>query len=104
MHGVGPLQMREQHAERFNEVIRFHKIEEDTSHLVAGLTYEELPKFAESVSADVVVMGAISRNRMKRLFIGATAERTLEHLPCDLLIAKPDWFQTPTDISDERAS
>lgn len=97
-------QMREQHAERFNEVIRFHKIEEDASHLVAGLTHEELPEYAESVSADVVVMGAISRNRWKRLFIGATAERTLEHLPCDLLIVKPDWFQMPADISDERAS
>jgi len=97
-------QMREQHAERFNEVIRFHEIEEDASHLVAGLTHEELPEFAESVSADVVVMGAISRNRWKRLFIGATAERTLEHLPCDLLIVKPDWFQMPADISDEKAS
>ena len=97
-------QMREQHAERFNEVIRFHEIEEDASHLVAGPTHEELPEFAESVSADVVVMGAISRNRWKRLFIGATAERTLEHLPCDLLIVKPDWFQMPADISDEKAS
>jgi universal stress protein E len=49
-------------------------------------------------------MGAVSRNRWKRLFIGATAERTLEHLPCDLLIVKPDWFQTPAEISDERAA
>jgi len=26
---------------------------------------------------------------------GAAAERTLEHLPCDLLIVKPDWFESP---------
>jgi universal stress protein E len=49
-------------------------------------------------------MGAISRNRWKRLFIGATAERTLDHLPCDLLIVKPDWFRTPAEISKERAA
>ena len=97
-------QMREQHEKRFNEVIEFHEIEADKCHLVAGLTHEELPDLAESVNADVVVMGAVSRNRWKRLFIGATAERTLEHLPCDLLIVKPDWFQTPSDISDERAA
>jgi universal stress protein E len=97
-------QMREQHEKRFNEVIGFHDIGEDHAHLIAGLTHEELPELAEKVKADVVVMGAVSRNRWKRLFIGATAERTLEHLPCDLLIVKPDWFQTPADISDERAA
>ena len=97
-------QMREQHEKRFNEVVDFHGIDKDKAHLVAGLTHEELPELAGEVSADVVVMGAVSRNRWKRLFIGATAERTLEHLPCDLLIVKPDWFQTPAEISDERAA
>ena len=97
-------QMREQHEKRFNEVIGFHDIGEEQAHLIAGLTHEELPELAEKIGADVVVMGAVSRNRWKRLFIGATAERTLEHLPCDLLIVKPDWFQTPTEISDERAA
>jgi len=97
-------QMREQHQKRFSEVVEFHDIDADKSHLVAGLTHEELPELSGEVSADVVVMGAVSRNRWKRLFIGATAERTLEHLPCDLLIVKPDWFQTPSDISDERAA
>lgn len=97
-------QMREQHEHRFNEVVRFHEIDEDKSHLIAGLTHEELPELAAEVGADVVVMGAVSRNRWKRLFIGATAERTLEHLPCDLLIVKPDWFQTPEEISGERAA
>lgn len=97
-------QMAEQHEKRFNEVIEFHGIDKEKSHLVAGLTHEELPALAEEIEADVVVMGAVSRNRWKRLFIGATAERTLEHLPCDLLIVKPDWFQTPAEISDERAA
>jgi len=98
------IQMREQHEKRFVEVVEFHDIAKDMSHLVAGLTHEELPQLAEDKNAAVVVMGAVSRNRWKRLFIGATAERTLEHLPCDLLIVKPDWFQIPADISDERAA
>lgn len=97
-------QMREQHEKRFREVVGFHGISEEHTHLIAGLTHEELPELAADVGADVVVMGAVSRNRWKRLFIGATAERTLEHLPCDLLIIKPDWFETPAEISDERAA
>ncbi len=97
-------QMHEQHEKRFNEVVNFHGIDASNSHLVAGVTHEELPEFSSSIGADVVVMGAVSRNRWKRLFIGATAERTLEHLPCDLLIVKPDWFQTPAEIADDEAA
>jgi universal stress protein E len=97
-------QMREQHEKCFREITAFHEISDDNSHLIAGLTHEELPALAEKVDATAVVMGAVARNRLKRMFIGATAERVLDHLPCDLLIVKPDWFHTPADISKERAS
>jgi universal stress protein E len=97
-------QMHEQHEKRFNEVTEFHGLDETHAHLIAGLTHEELPDMAEKTKADVIVMGAVARNRWKRLFIGATAERTLEYVPCDLLIVKPDWFQTPVEISREQAA
>jgi universal stress protein E len=97
-------QMHEDHQKRFHEITSFHGIEDDKSHLVAGLTHEELPIVADELKAAVVVMGAVSRNRWKRLFIGATAERTLEHLPCDLLIIKPDWFQTPVEQNTHEAA
>jgi len=97
-------QMHEDHQKRFQEITQFHKIEDGKAHLVAGLTHEELPLIAEKLNADVVVMGAVARNRWKRLFIGATAERTLEHLPCDLLIIKPDWFKTPVDLDNHEAA
>jgi universal stress protein E len=97
-------QMHEQHQKRFGEVTDFHGIGKDNSHLIAGLAHEELPDLSKRIDASVVVMGAVSRNRWKRLFIGATAERTLEHLPCDLLIVKPDWFQIPDEVSSERAA
>lgn len=97
-------QMHEDHQKRFNEITLFHGIADDHAHLVAGLTHEELPFIAKNLGADVVVMGAVARNRWKRLFIGATAERTLEHLPCDLLIVKPDWFQTPVESRAHEAA
>lgn len=97
-------QMHEDHEKRFTEITEFHKIPSENAHLVAGLTHEELPRVADQLGADVVVMGAVARNRWKRLFIGATAERTLEDLPCDLLIIKPDWFQTPVDLDSHEAT
>ena len=97
-------QMHEDHEKRFNEITSFHGIDDDHAHLVAGLTHEELPAIADNLKADVVIMGAVARNRWKRLFIGATAERTLEHLPCDLLIVKPDWFQTPVETQTHEAA
>ena len=90
-------QMRELHGKRFQEMVVYHEIDKDHAHLVSGLTHEELPALAEKLDAAVVVMGAVARNRLKRLFIGSTAERTLDHLPCDLLIVKPNWFKSPVE-------
>lgn len=87
-------EMRQQHEKRFNEIIEYHEIESDHAHLVSGLAHEELPALAKDLDALVVVMGAVARNPLKRLFIGSTAERTLGQLPCDMLIVKPAWFHT----------
>ncbi len=97
-------QMRDDHQQRFQEITKLHHIDDDKVHLVVGLTHEEIPAIAEQIGADVVVMGAVARNRWKRLLIGATAERTLEYLPCDLLIVKPGWFKTPLVLHSHEAA
>ncbi len=97
-------QIMADHKSKFGAVAEKHGIDADKLHLVAGLTHEELPEFCREIGATLVVMGAVSRNRLKRLFIGATAEQTLEYLPCDLLIVKPNWFRIPAEISEERAA
>jgi hypothetical protein len=38
-------------------------------------------------------MGAVSRSGLKRLFIGNTAERTIDRLSCDVLIVKSSDFR-----------
>jgi universal stress protein E len=96
-------EMRAQHEKRFRELTDYHGVDRDKTHLISGLTHEELPALSRELNASVVVMGAVARNRLKRLFIGATAERTLEHLPCDLLIVKPDWLARPMSMSGEAA-
>jgi universal stress protein E len=40
-------------------------------------------------------MGVVARNPVKRIFLGSTAERVLEHLDCDVLVVKAPGFETP---------
>ena len=58
-------------------------------HLVDSEPVFAIPHVARKIGADVVVMGAVSRSGLKRVFIGNTAERVLEALPCDVLVVKP---------------
>jgi universal stress protein E len=64
-------------------------------HLYEGLAHESLQQAAKEHAADFVVMGAVARRGLKRLFIGSTAERVLDRLPCDLVIIKPLDFEMP---------
>jgi universal stress protein E len=58
-------------------------------HLLARHAVDAIPELARDLECDIVVMGALSRSGLKRVFIGNTAERLLDELPCDLLIVKP---------------
>jgi len=64
-------------------------------HLYEGPAHECLLKAADEHAADFVVMGAVARRGLERLFIGSTAERVLDRLPCDLVIIKPLDFESP---------
>jgi universal stress protein E len=74
------------------EITTPYGIPPDRIHLMLGSAVDLLAEEAERVRADVVVMGAVSRSRLKQIFIGNTAERVLDHLPCDVLIVKPLEF------------
>lgn len=62
-------------------------------HLVALHPADAIAQVAKTVDADIVVMGLV-RTGFKGLFIGNTAERVLDELPCDLLVVKPPGFRT----------
>ncbi|HMK87249.1 MAG TPA: universal stress protein [Steroidobacteraceae bacterium] len=77
----------------FHQAVRKYHIRESRQHLRRGDPGLELPSLARSVKASVVVMGAVSRSGLKRLFIGHTAERVLDSLRCDALIVTPQGFR-----------
>lgn len=76
----------------FERVLRPFDVASGRRHLVKGQPIEAVLAVAREFSSSIVVMGAISRSGLKRLFIGNTAEQLLDRLPCDLLIVKPVGF------------
>jgi universal stress protein E len=54
----------------------------------------ELPAVVKAWKSTLLVMGAVSRSALKRAFIGHTAERVIDAVPCDVLIVKPRSFKT----------
>jgi universal stress protein E len=64
-------------------------------HIRMGEVADQLSGFARRSGTAIVVMGAVSRSAIARLFIGNAAERTLDRLTCDVLVVKPRGFRAP---------
>ncbi|HEX4973701.1 MAG TPA: universal stress protein [Steroidobacteraceae bacterium] len=74
------------------DLIAEYQVAPGNVHLEVGGPAAVIPRVACELRADIMVMGAISRSGIKRIFIGSTAEDVLERLPCDALIVKPPDF------------
>ena len=98
-----PVNVAEQHLadvrKAFDKLVKPFALGPKRTHMRAGNPAEEITDLAEEIDAGVVVMGAVSRSGLKRLFIGSTAERVIDHLKCDVLVIKPDDFKTPVPKS-----
>jgi len=73
------------------------EIPEENAIVVRGDPAVQLPRLAKKHAASLVVMGAVSRRGLKRVFIGNTAERVLDKLGCDVLVVKPRGFKSPVE-------
>jgi len=76
----------------FDKALSKSNIPVSHRHLVQGNSVEAILRAARKTRSVIVVMGAISRSGLKRLFIGNTAETVMDEVPCDLLVVKPKNF------------
>jgi universal stress protein E len=94
--GVAAAEIIEVERQRLADVLAglagAHSLPPGRVHLEQGAAAEVLPRVAEKLAADILVMGAVSRSRMQELFVGSTAERVLDRLACDVLVVKPADF------------
>jgi universal stress protein E len=69
-----------------------HELPASSLSMRLGVASQVLPDLAAQLNVDLLVMGAVSRSGLERIFIGSTAEQVLEALPCDVLVLKsPDF-------------
>jgi universal stress protein E len=88
---ISPEAMAAEHAAKLNVLTRVankYSLPLANIHLEVGGVRGSICNVAAQVRADVIAMGAMSRNGLTRAFIGNTAEEVLERLPCDALIVK----------------
>ena len=65
-----------------------------STKMLRGRPADVLLELAAQGEADLIVMGALSRGRLRDLILGSTAERILERAQADIMIVKPPGFQT----------
>ncbi|MEO8315269.1 MAG: universal stress protein [Pseudomonadota bacterium] len=78
----------------FDAALKTASIPPVRRHLVGQHPVDAIPQVARTTRGSIVVMGAISRSGLKRLFIGNTAEQVLDQLQCDVLVVKHKGFKT----------
>ncbi|MGH8259558.1 MAG: universal stress protein [Steroidobacteraceae bacterium] len=76
----------------FDRMLDGSGISRSRRYLVPRHPIDAIEAVARDIGSDIVVVGAVSRSGLKRLVLGNTAERVLDHLPCDVLVVKPKRF------------
>jgi universal stress protein E len=66
-----------------------HGIAPERTHFRVGVPSRDIVAQARETDAGLVLMGAVSRRRLERWFVGSTAEAVLDRLPCNVWVEKP---------------
>jgi nucleotide-binding universal stress UspA family protein len=57
-------------------------------HILTGHAFQQICKLADKIHADLIVMSTHGRTGWRRVLLGSTAERVVQHSPCPVLIAR----------------
>jgi universal stress protein E len=93
-------EMETAHGKALKDLAATYEVPDGRVHMHRGAARDMLPAVADELGADIVVMGAVARSALRRAFIGSTAEQTLDRLGCDVIVVKPDDFDTPVRMED----
>jgi len=75
-------------AAAFRRLMADHALPAERAHLRVGSPAREILAAAKDLDAGIVVMGAVSRGRLDRWFVGNTAEAVLDRLPSSVWVEK----------------
>jgi len=78
--------IRDEHRNALEKLASECGVAAEAAYQLPGRAHELLPTFARTHDASLVVMGGRARSGVKKRFVGSTAARVLDHLPCDVLV------------------
>ncbi|MFQ3230028.1 universal stress protein [Reinekea sp.] len=81
-------EIRQQHAQALETLAISKDIAKEFAHLEMGSPVQVIPDFLYENNTDMVIMGAVSRTGLERWLLGHTAEKVLDRITVDILIAK----------------
>jgi len=66
-------------------------------HMAKGNADAVIIRMAQTLRANMLVMGTVCRTGIAGFFIGNTAEKVLDEVDCSVLTVKPEGFQSPVE-------
>ena len=82
-------QAAEHAGQKLAKATRGSGIPKSRRHVSGRHVPDAIEEVATEIRSSIVVLGAVARSGFKRLLIGNTAERVLDHLSSDVLLVKP---------------
>jgi nucleotide-binding universal stress UspA family protein len=75
---------------RLEALVRKYRRDDQVSALEprTGIAYEEICATARELKADLIVVATHGYTGYKRMFLGSTAERVVQHSPCPVLVVR----------------
>ncbi len=81
-------EIRHQHQEALASLAESKGIDKTEAKLEMGSPVQVIPDYLYENDIDIVIMGAVSRSGLERWLLGHTAEKILDRITVDILIAK----------------
>lgn len=76
------------------QLVSAHGLPMEAGDILEGPVARVLERLVQKDEADLVVMGGLSRGRIRDFVIGNTAEQLLKRTDVDFLVVKPKGFET----------
>ncbi|WP_105199823.1 MULTISPECIES: universal stress protein UspE [unclassified Pseudoalteromonas] len=89
--------VKEHHLSSTRELGKQFGIPENHQHVEEGLPEDVLPRLAEKLDSELVVIGTVGRTGLSAALVGNTAEHVIDSLDCDVLALKPDGYRSPLE-------
>ncbi|WP_299078255.1 universal stress protein [uncultured Paraglaciecola sp.] len=77
------------HKDKMESILKEHDLFTRPYHVIEGRADTAIPKLANKIDAQLLVLGTVGRTGVSAAFIGNTAEHVLANMNCDILTLKP---------------